>query len=98
MEVNWMKNYFPCPSINTNIYIQLSIPVKKQTHIHAPTNSGYVWLAGVLANGRVRCPWHGACFNVKNGDIEEFPGLDSVPSYKVTSLLVVLNTSLWCLS
>lgn len=38
---------------------------------------------GVLCNGRVRCPWHGACFNVKNGDIEEFPGLDSVPSYKV---------------
>lgn len=34
---------------------------------------------------RVRCPWHGACFNTKTGDIEEFPGLDSLPTYKVTS-------------
>ena len=39
--------------------------------------------SGVMCNGRVRCPWHGACFNVKTGDIEEFPGLDSVPTYKV---------------
>lgn len=34
---------------------------------------------------RVRCPWHGACFNTKTGDIEEFPGLDSLPTYKVMS-------------
>ncbi|XP_052214021.1 apoptosis-inducing factor 3-like isoform X3 [Dreissena polymorpha] len=49
----------------------------KCSHYGAPLSKG------VLCNGRVRCPWHGACFNVKNGDIEEFPGLDSVPSYKV---------------
>lgn len=34
---------------------------------------------------RVRCPWHGACFNTQTGDIEEFPGLDSLPTYKVMS-------------
>lgn len=49
----------------------------KCTHYGAPLSKG------VLCNGRVRCPWHGACFNIKNGDIEEFPGLDSLPSFKV---------------
>jgi len=38
---------------------------------------------GALGEGRVRCPWHGACFNIKTGDIEDFPGLDSLPCYKV---------------
>ncbi|XP_053363565.1 apoptosis inducing factor mitochondria associated 4 [Clarias gariepinus] len=38
---------------------------------------------GALMGNRVRCPWHGACFNTKTGDIEEFPGLDSLPTYKV---------------
>ncbi|KAL4223457.1 hypothetical protein ACF0H5_016928 [Mactra antiquata] len=49
----------------------------KCSHYGAPLSKG------VLCNGRVRCPWHGACFNIKNGDIEEFPGLDSIPSFKV---------------
>lgn len=38
---------------------------------------------GALVGDRVRCPFHGACFNVRTGDIEEYPGLDSLPSYKV---------------
>lgn len=38
---------------------------------------------GVLHNGKIRCPWHGACFNTKTGDIEESPGLDSIPCYEV---------------
>ncbi|XP_055513400.1 apoptosis-inducing factor 3-like, partial [Leucoraja erinacea] len=38
---------------------------------------------GVLSNGRVRCPRHGACFNIKTGDIEEYPTLDGVQSYQV---------------
>uniref|UniRef100_A0A1I8AVG0 Rieske domain-containing protein n=1 Tax=Steinernema glaseri TaxID=37863 RepID=A0A1I8AVG0_9BILA len=37
---------------------------------------------GVYSNGKVRCPWHGACFNTKTGDIEDFPGLDCVPKYQ----------------
>ncbi|KAK3582946.1 hypothetical protein CHS0354_019953 [Potamilus streckersoni] len=49
----------------------------KCTHYGAPLSKG------VLCNGRVRCPWHGACFNVKTGDIEEFPGLDSLPKFQV---------------
>ncbi|KAG8146393.1 hypothetical protein E2320_012751 [Naja naja] len=38
--------------------------------------------AGVLSKGRVRCPWHGACFNISTGDIEDFPGLDSIPKFQ----------------
>lgn len=42
---------------------------------------------GALVGDRVRCPFHGACFNVRTGDIEEYPGLDSLPSYKVKHAL-----------
>ncbi|XP_027050608.1 apoptosis-inducing factor 3-like [Pocillopora damicornis] len=49
----------------------------KCTHYGAPLSTGH------LSNGRVRCPWHGACFNVKTGDIEDFPGLDSLPKFEV---------------
>lgn len=43
------------------------------THYGAPLEKG------VLSHdGRVVCPWHGACFNVKTGDIEDAPGLDSL--------------------
>jgi len=49
------------------------------THYGAPLEKG------VLSHdGRVVCPWHGACFNVKTGDIEDAPGLDSLWSYKAS--------------
>lgn len=44
---------------------------------------GALLSTGALSEGRVRCPWHGACFNILNGDIEDFPGQDSIPCYKV---------------
>uniref|UniRef100_A0A8C2XAW1 Apoptosis inducing factor mitochondria associated 4 n=1 Tax=Cyclopterus lumpus TaxID=8103 RepID=A0A8C2XAW1_CYCLU len=47
------------------------------SHYNAPL------VKGVLVGDRVRCPFHGACFNVRTGDIEEYPGLDCLPSYKV---------------
>ncbi|KAK7882098.1 hypothetical protein WMY93_028272 [Mugilogobius chulae] len=50
----------------------------KCSHYGAPL------IKGVLMGDRVRCPFHGACFNVKTGDIEDYPGLDSLPCYKVT--------------
>ncbi|KAK2164938.1 hypothetical protein LSH36_57g03020 [Paralvinella palmiformis] len=49
----------------------------KCSHFGAPLHKG------AYCNGIVRCPWHGACFNVKTGDIEDFPGLDSIPHYEV---------------
>lgn len=50
----------------------------KCTHYGAPLSNG------ALSEGRVRCQWHGACFNIKTGDIEDFPGQDSLPCYQVT--------------
>lgn len=44
---------------------------------------GALLTTGALSDGRIRCPWHGACFNIRNGDIEDFPGLDSIPCYNV---------------
>ena len=38
---------------------------------------------GVMYKGHVRCMAHGACFNVNTGDIEEYPGVDCLPTYKV---------------
>uniref|UniRef100_A0A8C7YHZ2 Apoptosis inducing factor mitochondria associated 4 n=1 Tax=Oryzias sinensis TaxID=183150 RepID=A0A8C7YHZ2_9TELE len=47
------------------------------SHYNAPL------IKGALVGERVRCPFHGACFNVRTGDIEDYPGLDSLPTYKV---------------
>jgi len=61
--------------------------VKQNGELHALgtkcTHYGALLHTGALTKGRVRCPWHGACFNIKTGDIEDYPGLDSLPCYKV---------------
>ncbi|XP_010794288.1 apoptosis inducing factor mitochondria associated 4 [Notothenia coriiceps] len=56
---------------------QYSAVGSRCSHYNAPL------IKGALVGDRVRCPFHGACFNVRTGDIEEYPGLDSLPSYKV---------------
>ncbi|NWH78185.1 AIFM3 factor, partial [Piaya cayana] len=50
---------------------------------HKCPHYGAPLVKGVLSRGRVRCPWHGACFNISTGDIEDFPGLDSLPRFQV---------------
>ena len=51
----------------------------KCTHYGAPL------VKGVLGtNGKITCPWHGACFNTKTGDIEDGPALDPLPVFKAT--------------
>ncbi|KAL4711842.1 hypothetical protein ACJJTC_006011 [Scirpophaga incertulas] len=57
---------------------QINAVGTKCTHYGAPL------VSGALGDGRIRCPWHGACFNIKTGDIEDFPGFDSLPCYQVT--------------
>ncbi|ORY68733.1 uncharacterized protein BCR38DRAFT_334726 [Pseudomassariella vexata] len=50
----------------------------KCTHFGAPL------INGVMShNGTIRCPWHGACFNGKTGDVEDAPALDALPVFKV---------------
>ncbi|CAF0960967.1 unnamed protein product [Brachionus calyciflorus] len=38
---------------------------------------------GVVLKDRLRCFAHGACFNIKTGDIEDYPGPDCIPKYEV---------------
>ncbi|KAK2882067.1 apoptosis-inducing factor 3-like [Channa argus] len=47
------------------------------------THYGAPLCKGVISGNRVRCPWHGACFNVHTGDLEEYPGMDCLPCHKV---------------
>uniref|UniRef100_A0A8C6L3J5 Apoptosis inducing factor mitochondria associated 5 n=1 Tax=Nothobranchius furzeri TaxID=105023 RepID=A0A8C6L3J5_NOTFU len=47
------------------------------THYGAPLSKGF------FSGNKLRCPWHGSCFNVLTGDLEEFPGMDSLPCHKV---------------
>uniref|UniRef100_A0A8C7DGM9 AIF family member 3 n=1 Tax=Oncorhynchus kisutch TaxID=8019 RepID=A0A8C7DGM9_ONCKI len=54
---------------------------------HKCPHYGAPLVKGILSKGHVRCPWHGACFNIVTGDIEEFPGLDSLPTFQVTFLV-----------
>ncbi|KAI9006864.1 hypothetical protein DFJ74DRAFT_773484 [Hyaloraphidium curvatum] len=49
------------------------------THYKAPLVKGTL-----SQDGRIMCPWHGACFSAKTGDIEDAPGLDALNKYTVT--------------
>ncbi|KAF3309785.1 hypothetical protein TWF173_010586 [Orbilia oligospora] len=48
------------------------------THYGAPLVKGTL-----TSSGRLKCPWHGACFNATTGDIEDAPALDSLNSFPV---------------
>ncbi|XP_028851725.1 apoptosis-inducing factor 3 isoform X2 [Denticeps clupeoides] len=50
---------------------------------HKCPHYGAPLVKGVLSKGHVRCPWHGACFSIATGDIEDFPGHDSLPTFQV---------------
>ncbi|KAI0141656.1 hypothetical protein GGR57DRAFT_495831 [Xylariaceae sp. FL1272] len=50
----------------------------KCTHYGAPLVNGVM-----TKSGRLTCPWHGACFNAKTGDVEDAPALDSIATFKL---------------
>ncbi|KAJ2986579.1 hypothetical protein NUW58_g4956 [Xylaria curta] len=50
----------------------------KCTHYGAPLINGVL-----TKSGRLVCPWHGACFNAKTGDVEDAPALDALTAFKV---------------
>lgn len=53
-------------------------PSLTSTHYGAPLSNGVL-----TGDGRIICPWHGACFHVSNGDIEDAPALDSLLSFPI---------------
>ena len=58
------------------------------------THYGAPLVTGAYKDGKVRCPWHGACFNTVTGDIEDYPGLDSLHKFDVS--LVHVKYSPFC--
>lgn len=50
----------------------------KCTHYGAPLAKGIL-----TPDGRLTCPWHGACFRVSTGDVEDAPALDPVAKFQV---------------
>jgi len=62
--------------------------LKVQDKVHATsancTHYGAPLSKGVLTpEGRLTCPWHGACFSVATGDVEDAPALDPLSKYEV---------------
>ena len=74
------KQYLRICSILQMVWLGLTTVWHHDHILHINT---LVCLLGVFCDGLIRCPWHGACFSVQNGDIEDFPGLDSIPKFDV---------------
>ncbi|KAF3939817.1 hypothetical protein ABW19_dt0203272 [Dactylella cylindrospora] len=58
---------------------KLTATSPKCTHYGAPLIKGTL-----TASGRITCPWHGSCYNVITGDIEDAPGLDALSAFPVS--------------
>lgn len=50
----------------------------KCTHYGAPLKLGVV-----SSDGRITCPWHGACFNIGSGDVEDAPAPNALGKFEV---------------
>jgi NADPH-dependent 2,4-dienoyl-CoA reductase/sulfur reductase-like enzyme/nitrite reductase/ring-hydroxylating ferredoxin subunit len=48
------------------------------THYGAPLKNGVV-----APDGRITCPWHGACFNIHTGDVEDAPAPNALSTFDV---------------
>lgn len=62
----------------TKVKDQVNVVGSKCTHYGAPLAKGVL-----SADGRLTCPWHGACFNVATGDVEDAPALDPIAKFEV---------------
>jgi apoptosis-inducing factor 3 len=47
------------------------------------THYGASLAKGVVVGERLTCPWHGSCFNLASGDIEEAPAFDALQTFPV---------------
>ena len=64
----------------------LLVKVDGQVHALNPNCSHYgaPLVKGVVTgDGRITCPWHGACFKVSTGDVEDAPALDPLHRFDV---------------
>ncbi|EPX73286.1 apoptosis-inducing factor Aif1 [Schizosaccharomyces octosporus yFS286] len=52
----------------------------KCSHYGAPLVNG-----AVTSNGRIVCPWHGACFNSATGDVEDSPAISALRTFPISS-------------
>ncbi|PWY77107.1 AIF-like mitochondrial oxidoreductase [Aspergillus heteromorphus CBS 117.55] len=57
---------------------QVHAMTPKCTHYGAPLKLGVV-----APDGRITCPWHGACFNVVSGDVEDAPAPNALKKFEV---------------
>ncbi|PYH90366.1 AIF-like mitochondrial oxidoreductase [Aspergillus ellipticus CBS 707.79] len=57
---------------------QVHAMTPKCTHYGAPLKLGVV-----APDGRITCPWHGACFNVVSGDVEDAPAPNALTKFEV---------------
>ncbi|KAI9825677.1 MAG: hypothetical protein M1832_001021 [Thelocarpon impressellum] len=65
----------------------LLVKLRDEVHALSPncTHYGAPMVKGVVTgDGRLTCPWHGACFNVASGDVEDSPALDPLAKFQVT--------------
>ncbi|RDL40332.1 Uncharacterized protein BP5553_00311 [Venustampulla echinocandica] len=62
-----------------NVAGKVSALGAKCTHYGAPLVKGVL-----TGDGRITCPWHGACFKAWNGDIENAPAIDALPSFAIS--------------
>ncbi|KAL2350016.1 hypothetical protein BJ546DRAFT_1032336 [Cryomyces antarcticus] len=64
----------------------LLVKVKDQIHAISPNCTHYgapLKLGVVTGDGRLTCAWHGACFNIATGDVEDAPALDPLAKFEV---------------
>lgn len=64
----------------------LLVKVKDQVHATSANCTHYgapLRLGVVTGEGRLTCPWHGACFNIATGDVEDAPALDPLSKYEI---------------
>ena len=60
--------------------------LNNEVHALSPkcTHYGAPLVKGVLTpDGRLTCPWHGACFKLATGDVEDAPALDPLAKFEV---------------
>lgn len=77
------KKQVQIPGSESNVLVskikdKFYVTSPKCTHYGAPLEKGVL-----TPDGTIRCPWHGACFKVTSGDVEDAPALDALQSFPV---------------